>query len=275
MKQISESTPLALLTHLTPCAKELLHFTALQYMLDTLCENPGLGKVYVDHAVNPGTCILLWKRTLFMGGALTQGCLDYLRDEILTADIRSNLRTFSIFYPDDMWKDALISLFPGQISQHERSLFSCVPPGTAPVSGHDEIVPITADLMHSSVGNFDMIRNEIIETGTYNDMADFYERGFGFTPVIDNQVCGFCTSEYPSKDAVAIGIEVLAAYQRQGYAKAMTRRFLQHAAKRGLTVFWECWKNNLASANTARSCGFSLVASYPSLFLDLWRKDPM
>lgn len=89
-----------------------------------------------------------------------------------------------------------------------------------------------------------MIKNEVLSTATYDDMEDFFSRGFGFAPVIDNKVCGFCTSEYPSENAIAIGIEVLKEYQKQGYARAMTQAFLNKAAQRNLDVYWQCWKDN-------------------------------
>jgi RimJ/RimL family protein N-acetyltransferase len=134
---------------------------------------------------------------------------------------------------------------------------------------YDSIVEITSELMNSTTCNLGMITDEIIGTGTYNNMEDYFARGIGYTPVINNKVCGFCTSEYPSKDAIAIGIEVLEEYQRQGYAKSMTKLFLNKAAQRGLTVYWECWKNNMASVNTALSCQFERVADYPILFVRL------
>ena len=58
-------------------------------------------------------------------------------------------------------------------------------------------------------------------------------------------------------------------YQKQGYAKAMTKLFLNKAANHGLTVYWECWKINIVSVNTALSCQFEKVADYPILFVEL------
>ncbi len=49
----------------------------------------------------------------------------------------------------------------------------------------------------------------------------------------------------------------------------MTEMFLNEASKKNLTVYWECWKNNLASVNTAISCGFEKIADYPVIFIEL------
>lgn len=248
----------------------LLKSTVLQYILDTLCENPKLGKAFVDDIDNPNTCIICFHHLLFFGENLTQDCLSFLTNDILPEYTRNNQQVLYMLYPNETWKNALKSLLPGKCSEYERSLYrhklECI--DKLP-SCYDNITEITAQLMNSHANNLDMITNEVIPTGTYNNMEDYLMRGIGYSPIINNKVCGFCTSEYPSKSAIAIGIEVLDEYQRQGYAKAMTKAFLYRATQRGLSIYWECWKNNIASVNTALSCGFEIVADYPILFVKL------
>lgn len=252
-----------------PKTRELLKFSVLQYMLDTLNENPKLGKIFVDDADNPNICIVSFHHLLFFGGDLTQDFRQFLLDELLAEDVRKDQSIFFMLYPDEAWKNALIELFPNKCNQYKRSLYKWKDGSIYNLSCCDNIVEITSNLMNSDVTNLDMIINEVVPTGTYDNFDDFLNRGIGYTPVINNKVCGFCTSEYPSKSALAIGIEVLEEYQRQGYAKAMTKAFLSKASKRDLTVYWECWMNNIASANTALSCGFEKVADYPILFVSL------
>lgn len=249
--------------------RELLNFTVLQYMLDTIYENPKLGKIFVDDVDNPNSCILSLKHLLFFGGDLTQDCLSFLSEEILTENIRDNGSVFYMIYPDKAWENALKELFHERCIQYERSLYRWKLKCIDKLPCCDNILEITTDLMNSTTHNLDMITDEIISTGTYDNMEDYLIRGMGCTPIINNKVCGFCTSEYQSKGAVAIGIEVLEEYQRKGYGKAMTKTFLCKAAQRRLTVYWECWKNNIASVNTALSCGFEKVEDYPILFVKL------
>lgn len=252
-----------------PKVRELLKFTVLQYMLDALNENPKLGKIFVDDVDNPNTCVVSFHHLLFFGGNLTQDFRKFLLDELLAEDVRKDQCVFFMLYPDEAWKNALNGLFPNKCNQYERSLYRWKYGSVCNLSCCNNIVEITSNLMNSDVGNLDMIINEVIPTGTYDNIDDFLSRGIGYVPVINNKVCGFCTSEYPSRSAVAIGIEVLEEYQRQGYAKAMTKAFLNKASKRDLIVYWECWKNNIASAKTALSCGFEKVADYPILFVNL------
>lgn len=252
-----------------PQARELLKFSVLQYMLDTLCENPKLGKTFVDDVDTPNTCIISFHHLLFFGGNLTQDCLSFLSNDILPEYMRNNQHVLYMLYPNEAWKNALKGLFPGNCSEYERSLYCHKLEFIDKLPCCDNVVEITSELMNSTANNLDMITNEVIPTGTYNSIEDYLMRGIGYTPIINNKVCGFCTSEYPSKSAIAIGIEVLEEYQRQGYAIAMTKAFLYRAKQRGLTVYWECLKNNIASVNTALSCGFEIVAHYPILFVKL------
>lgn len=254
---------------LNPKVLELLKFTVLQYMLDTLCENPKLARIFVDDEDNPKTCIVAFHHLLFFGGDLTEGSLQFLLNEILTADVLKNQSIFFMLYPDEVWKNALKELFTHKCNQYERSLYIWKAGYIDNLPCSENIVEITSELMTSDVNNIHMITNEVISTGTYDNMEDYLVRGIGYAPVINNKVCGFCTSEYQSKNSIAIGIEVLEEYQRQGYGKAMTRAFQNKAAQRDLTVYWECWKNNIASANTALSCGFEKVDDYSILFIRL------
>jgi ribosomal protein S18 acetylase RimI-like enzyme len=238
-------------------------------MLDILCENPKLGRIFVDDVDNPNTCIVSFHHLLFIGGNLMQDCLQFLSNKILTQDVRNSQQVFFMLYPDGAWKNALKELFSHNYFQYERSLYKWKSEYIDKLPCCDNIIEITTEFMNSNANNLDMITSEVISTGTYDSIEDYLMRGIGYTPIINNKVCGFCTSEYPSRSAIAIGIEVLEEYQRQGYAKAMAKAFVYKAVQRGFTVYWECWKNNIASVNTALSCGFEKVADYPILFVKL------
>lgn len=260
MKQISA---------LNSRARELVKYTPLQYMIDAYCENTKLGKVFVDDEDNPNSCIISIKHLLFFGGNVTQDCLRFLQDEILTDVIRDGKHVFYIFYPDEAWKNELIPLFPDNHNEYERSLHIWNGKMMDKPQYYENIVQVTSELINSTVNNLEMIINEVCSTGTYENMEDYQMRGIGYTTVINNTVCGFCTSEYPSKSAIAIGIEVLEEYQKLGYAKSMAKEFLYKANQRGLTVYWESWKYNKPSVNTALACNFEKVADYPILFVKL------
>ena len=249
--------------------RQLLSFIPLQYMIDSVEENPKLAKLYISETEN--TCFVLFGHYLFVAGEITNEAISYLDNKILSEKARKELEIIIVFYPNEDWKNSITSLFPNKCKIYERSLYHTKPAYMCDIStsSQSSILKITSELLRSNVENISMIIDEIIGTNTYYDMDDFINRGIGFTPVFDNKVCGFCTSEYPSKTEVAIGIEVLKEYQNQGIAKTMTKMLLNEAYKKNLTVNWECWKNNIPSSNTAISCGFKKVADYPVIFIEL------
>ena len=116
--------------------------------------------------------------------------------------------------------------------------------------------------MESDVDNKEMIIDEV------GEIARFLINGFGYVIVIDGKIQGFCTTEYHAKNELALGIEVLPAYQRKGYAKTMVSAALKTAISKRYKVYWDCWQYNTPSINTALSCGFQHAANYPIIFLN-------
>lgn len=267
--------------------RQLFQFTPLQYMLNALAERPEMAKIIVDAEKSPETAMILWGHYLFVGGKATKAAAQFLDAELLSAAVRRALHGLVVFYPatetQPNWQNLIMTLFADHCQAAERSVYSMVPTLTLadgmqpdPLTGCTQTLaestamvrPIDAELLRSEVANLDMITQEVLGTATYADMDDFMERGIGFCLVIDNRVCGFCTSEYPSGSSVAIGIEVAESWQQRGHARQMTMAFLDSAERRQLQVFWECWKMNVPSARTALACGFRKISDYPVLVLD-------
>lgn len=239
--------------------KQLLNTLPLQYMLTHLSENPNSGSIFVDDIDRPSACVVVIKHLVFLGGQPSDQVVSWLKESI---------RPVSYFiYPDYQWKTTLLDLFGESLQEYQRSCFVKKPFYISTDYKTLNIVEIDAALMGSGLKHLDVIEEEIISTGTYKDLNDFYNRGIGFAPIIEHKIGGFCTSEYPSKQALAIGIEVFEKFQNRGYAKAMTQMFLNKAASKNYTVYWECWKNNIASYKTAESCGFEKLYDYSILLM--------
>lgn len=255
---------MVLLPEITSDVQDLLSFTPLQYMLLALKETPALGMVYTDTIDSPETCIVRIGRLLFCGGQPDKACIAFMEAKILTVEIYEKYGVFYFFYPNEGWKTKLAKSYPQGIV-YERTLYQA---GRAPAQsvGLPGLMPIEASMFDGAVKNQTMIQEEL---GTYAGVTDFLERGIGYTVLLEEAVQGFCTSEYQSKNALAIGIEVTEAFRHKGYAKAMTAAFLREAVNRGFTVYWESRKDNAASVATALACGFFHISDYPVFFVDL------
>lgn len=268
MKGTLSEECLVKLEELSYNARKLLAFTPLQYMLDAVMENPSMAKIYINNKSQPSICIILLGHYLFVGGNLTDGIYEEIYNTVLTKDVRASLGILIIFCEAKEGFDHFKKYFT-KTYDNERSLYYIKPLKSEMPSFTKQINRINNELIQSNIENVEMIIEEIESTGTYSDIRDFCRRGIGYTPIIQDRVCGFCTSEYPSKQSIAIGIEVTEEYQKQGIAKALTKSFLFEAAVQSMTVYWECWKLNISSVNTALSCGFKKIIDYPVLFVGL------
>jgi hypothetical protein len=247
---------------LTPEIRELLSFSPLQYMLDFVVENPHHAHIYTDYKETPACCALLLGHYLWLAGQV-EGNATAIAEMIRDA----HLDVVIVFYDRPTAAQAMKAQFP-RVYDNTRSVFNQTP--TRQESGQPaRITPITLGLLRSDVSNLEMIIGEVTDTATYDNLDVFCRKGFGFTFIADHEICAFCTSEYQSSASLAIGIEVKEGQQRKGIAREMGMAFLQEAAKRGLEVYWECWKTNEPSVKTALACGFHKVADYPVLIIDM------
>ena len=249
---------------LTPEARKLLIFSPLQYMFDTVEEKPHYAKIYVDKADTPSQLAMLFGHYLFIAGNMSSSFLSDFIESELSGDNGNHLGTVIVFY--DRTDTILVDFFKSRfekVFEGERSLYKHK--SSVPIADTDRVTRITKALMNSDTVNTEMITEEVIGTATYEDMEDFYNRGIGYTYLYEGRICAFCTSEYPSKASLAIGIAVDEEHRRKGIAEEMTQAFLKDAEVSGLNVFWECWMKNEPSYKTALKCGFEKVGDYPAL----------
>jgi len=246
----------------------LFSYTPLQYMLRAMAAGSAPATAYVDQVENPSVCLIHEGHSVFVGGdaygPAAVEAMDFLDHTLLTPELRRELHVMKIVFPNDAWKERLTGALSGaSVNEYMRCVFRHPTPGGVVASPAPHIQTITAGMVE--LENFCMIRDEV--ESTLGSFEKFLEKGFGYALVFETHVCGFCTAEYLSAGECAIGIEVLNEYQQQGFASQMTASFLQECARRGLTPYWECWKNNIPSVKTAERTGFEKQAEYPVVFV--------
>ncbi len=256
-------------TGFTPQAMQLLAYTPLQYMLRAMALGSAPAQCYVDKENSPSVCLVLEGHSLFAGGnaqsPAAEEAMAFLARTLLSPKRRQELGAVKIAFPNNAWKEKLETALSGAaIHTYPRKVFRHPAPGRIPAAEEADIRLISAGM--ASLEHFDMIVEEV--ESTMGSLEAFLSLGFGAALVIKDRVCGFCTAEYVSGKECAIGIAVEEPFRRQGHAARMTALFLRECAKRGLTPFWECWKNNIPSVRTAERAGFELLAEYPVLLAE-------
>lgn len=175
-----------------------------------------------------------------------------------------------ITYENDVWKDVLLSgfgdlnpnVYPRSIYRHrllQIPEFNCSDSSIA-------IKRIDKAMLYG--GEIQNVQGVIDETAQmWGSSERFLTNAFGYCAIKDGSIAAWCTSEYLSKSSCGIGVETYEPYQRNGVAKAMASKMLNYCKAVGKTPYWDCWKNNTASAKTAERAGFEKLADYEIVFL--------
>ena len=95
----------------------------------------------------------------------------------------------------------------------------------------------------------------------------FLDKSFGYILVHDNELAGWCLSEYNGVDQCEIGIAVFDVHQRKGLATKMAAAFIEMAQTHGIKrIGWHAWKSNIASCQLAKKLGFEQEVEYAVFF---------
>jgi len=240
-------------------------FKALEHhsLISALFENNLEAQVFVDNDHQPHSGLIAYNSRFIFGGDPTQSQLNAdLRYHFVETVIPvRNGEPFLAAFTSDAWIPTLNTIFDGyEVILAPRLYFSITPTPASNITLPDgfTLQHVTRELLASNISGLDTLREEMCSERTSVD--DFFSKSFGLIPVYENQVAGWCLSEYNTGDGCEIGIATLEPYQQKGIATLLTKAFLDEAAQRGYHhVGWDCWKNNIASISTARKAGFKIT----------------
>lgn len=230
-------------------------------------------QIYVDNEVQPCAGMIAYNGKFIFGGAPNQAEFNAeLRAQFMEKIIPAyDGDAFMIRADAPEWLPALRKVF-GEHGAYggSRLYFETDPRPAENISLPKGFAlrPATRDLLESNLGGLDSLRAEMCSERV--SVEDFLGKSFGLCPIYENEIVGWCLSEYNINDRCEIGIAVFEPHQRQGVATALTRAFLAEAYARGYRrVGWDCWESNAASAATARKAGFEFVQSEQAMVIVL------
>jgi GNAT superfamily N-acetyltransferase len=247
----------------SPTARELFHSLEHHLLISALFENNLEGRLFVDNNTQPQAGLVAYNSRFIFGGDPTQSMFnaDLHRHFIETVIPARNGEAFVVVFTSDAWIPTLNSIFSDyEVILAPRLYFEILPDPTLEITLPEgfSLHHITPELLASNIGGLDPLREEMCSERT--SMDDFFARSFGLCPVYENQIAGWCLSEYNTGHCCEIGIATLEPHQRKGIATILTKAFLAEAIRRGYQrVGWDCWEKNVASAATARKAGFTFT----------------
>jgi RimJ/RimL family protein N-acetyltransferase len=247
----------------SPAVRELFHSLEHHSLISALFENNLKAQVFTDNDSRPQAGLIAYNSRFIFGGDPTQAAFnaDLRRHFAETVIPSCNGEPFVTAFTSDAWMPTLNSIFSDyKVILVPRLYFEILPDPTLEITLPEgfSLHHVTPELLASNIGGMDALREEMYSERTSVD--DFLARSFGLCPVYENQIAGWCLSEYNTGDRCEIGIATLEPHQRKGIATILTKAFLAEGAQRGYQrVGWDCWETNAASVATARKAGFTLI----------------
>lgn len=95
-----------------------------------------------------------------------------------------------------------------------------------------------------------------------DDVARFFEVGFGWCIMAERKVVGEAYASMTGDAAYEIGPIVDEHYRRRGVAYALCAKLIDTARQRGMGALWSCNDANQASAQLARKLGYRRERPY-------------
>jgi RimJ/RimL family protein N-acetyltransferase len=247
----------------SPATRELFRPLEHHLLISALFENNLNAQLIVDNDSQPHSGLIAYNSRFIFGGDPKQSTFnaDLHRHFIETVIPSRNGDGFLVAFTSEAWIPTLDAIFSDyEVIHAPRLYFEILPDPALEITLPEgfSLQHVTPELLASNIGGLDALREEMCSERTSID--DFFDKSFGLCPVYENQLAGWCLSEYNTDNCCEIGITTLEPHQRKGIATILTKAFLVEAAQRGChRVGWDCWERNVASVATARKAGFTLI----------------
>jgi RimJ/RimL family protein N-acetyltransferase len=251
--------------------RSLFSLLDLHLAIATILDGGAAGEIFVDDPERPHSGLARIGRRFFLSGeANNPGFNASLRtlfiNQIYPRSLASGDEAFNLYYAAEDWEKAVGSILRGKNpiklkrSYYELRTFQSdwrkkIPAGF-------EIRPVDPLLLgQAGLKNLDRLREEMVSECP--SVQEFLETKFGVCAVKENEVAGWCLSEYNRVGRCEVGIETVEAFQKQGIGKVLACALCERALASGMhRIGWHCYASNLPSSATALAAGFGKVKDY-------------
>ena len=118
-------------------------------------------------------------------------------------------------------------------------------------------------IVKATVEIYEQMQGAVVPMHFWNNAAAFYEKGAGFSMVIDGQPVCTAYSAYIFEGLLELGIETLPQYRGKGYALFACAALIDFCLENNFTPVWSCRFENTASYNLAQKLGFEPTITLP------------
>ena len=230
-------------------------------------------QIFVDNMEHPKTLFAQAGHRYILAGdpeidSFNLGIRKLFANVIFPRVLAEGQECFAIYYDSAAWEEKMQAiLMDKEIIHADREYYACkelkhkwqdfMPEGF-------QLHMVDADLLaNADLKHLDTLKEEM--TSERPSVDDFLAKSFGVCAIHENELAGWCLSEYNADGRCEIGIETISEFRQRGIATALTLAFLEHAFSHDIKeVGWHCYKRNAPSAQTARKAGFDKIRDYKS-----------
>jgi hypothetical protein len=226
------------------------------------------GRIFVDNALSPSAVYVWtpWGYHYFAGASSEVSFIESMR-EMLTDTLQP--QSASVGEPD-----ILLTLMPGvkkapagdilptsEVIKIYRSTFAFNEAKFLVIGDWKDrflkglsIVRIDENLVSYLVDDI---------CATWRSVEEFFERGFGFCLLENDNILSTCYSAFVARNNVEIAVSTEKDYRRRGYAAITGAVMIEHCLENDLLPHWECFWDNEPSIALANRLGFEKTADVP------------
>ncbi|MFM8321975.1 MAG: GNAT family N-acetyltransferase [Chloroflexota bacterium] len=208
---------------------------------------------------------------------LRQLAAGWMQQDLLPDLTAAGQEAFVLHASPPGWLARLDDLLPGRQAIHAmREYYTCQAlkeDWRRLTPAEFEMCPVTAELLtRPGLGGLEALREEMCSERP--SVEDFLQKSYGVALVHQNEVVGWCLSEYNLGGRCEVGVATAEALRGRGLGTAMSLALVEMALARGCRqIGWHCWQRNLASAALARRAGFQLAGQHPVVIYLLKEAD--
>lgn len=229
-------------------------------------------QVYVDDLECPQAALAVASRRLFLAGdpkkqAINRRLQQLFDETLFPQALAAGEEMFVLYYQPDSWAEALDQILKDRYPIHsQRQVYifkelkndwrSMLPLGFSLRFADRELVN------DPKIKNPGFLTEEMCSER--ESVEDFLDKSFGICLMHEDEIVGWCLSEYNFETGCEIGIAISQPFQRRGFATLIASAFIEEAASRGvIDIGWHCYTSNTPSVATALKIGFEKTADYP------------
>lgn len=228
--------------------------------------------VYVDDIDHPHLA-LTWamSRVYLAGKPGSQADAEALRKVFTGVLMREALKAereaYMLYYPDASWEPFIALMLqerePIQVGRQYYAFKEAKADWHALLPAGMQVRAVDAGLLTEKWHNPEFLTEEMLSERP--SVEDFLAKSFGVCLTRDDEILGWCLSEYNTHHRCEVGIATRADVRKRGLATMLALAFAEMAQSKDVVrLGWHCSANNAASGATAIKAGFEKIADYPA-----------